>query len=199
MAWRRSNRLHYLLAGLLLAGSTSSAYLVYNTLRTWDDHVGFDAAFTVPVVAILVFVLCTVTAAIWAFYWAVYAEIRSAVCRARAGRNRCPVCAYSLRGLSGSTCPECGVSAQSGRSGRGPHEREVLIIVGISSVVLAAVLGVAACITAEALILHDEREFRREVSAITIPPGQVYGRPRAWPNQHGSLVARSDGRIHSTG
>lgn len=52
------------------------------------------------------------------------------------------------------------------------------------------------CLVSELWILHDEKQFASEVSAIL--PQRIYSRPRAWPNGVCALVFVPGQGIHAT-
>jgi hypothetical protein len=100
----------------------------------------------------------------------------------RTGAGCCAGCGYEVD-LGAGRCPECG--------SRTPLRLErARSRTGLRAAVVAAFLGGAiGVVVSEALMLADERAFRREAAAWEASGGlNKFSRGRWWPNSSASLV-----------
>ncbi|MFG0252514.1 MAG: hypothetical protein ACF8NJ_06535 [Phycisphaerales bacterium JB038] len=188
------------LALLTVIATASFAFFLYNLLRTWDEYAGFDWSrslrwllWSLVITECLTIVLGGLLVGLPLLDAYRRAELRQQ-------QGRCARCDYSLQGLRGDACPECGeplptvTSAHPGRIYERRLQRCLLLLA------LGTMLGASAgAAVAEGFILLDEQRFLAEVEAHRQADGpSKYARPRAWPNGNAALVYLEGEGVHAT-
>lgn len=169
---------HWVLA---LGAAAASAYM-YGLFRAAAGTIGLSArSIGTGVIATTLSVLVPVVSLAWlgassADFVMVQRGLR------RSGRGHCVACGYEL-GAGRSRCPECGVTSPLWlRRPLGRGRVRMLVLMALGGMAAGVMLG-------EALMLADERAFRRESAAWEAGGGtNTFTRSRWWPGPSASLV-----------